>query len=420
MMQQNIGQESTQPRKPLRESRRSFLRRGAFLSAAAVLGGRPEGRPRVRAAAAPVPGSRVVQVHDPAATFWEGEGYYGDHVDQDRVDRMLDEGIKALTGEARLPAAWRKILPGYEPGRKIAIKINLNNSHSAHHIDALAQPVNAIVSGLKSLGVQDSDVWVIEPSMPIPPRVGDPILRLHPGVLLWDPFWANSYGHPVTFESGDPALRVEHRHAELTESRLPDLLAGVDYFINLPILKGHHGAGVTLSFKNLFGLVQGISRFHPYTYLSSEDWSEEASPLLDLGAHELLRKRTALIVGDALFGHPTDNMGVPPVWRTFGDAYPGSLFLATDPVAVDSVLFDVLHAEAPKRDEAQRYLHRAMDLDLGVHDHWSSPEEKSYTLIDFVEVDMAQSRSRVDRAIRDFRVGDSDRSGTERAIRELR
>src|SRR5512143_4091048 len=85
--------------------------------------------------------SRVVHIHAPAATHWDfGNSWYGNAVDQAVVNSMVEEGLKQLTGAASAAGAWGILLPKYQSGQKIAIKINLNNSNcndSDYSIDAL-------------------------------------------------------------------------------------------------------------------------------------------------------------------------------------------------------------------------------------------------------------------------------------------
>ena len=334
--------------------------------------------------------NRVVWVHDSEATFWDGEGYYGDYVDQSKVNVMIDVGIRELTGQTDTVSAWRQIIPNYTPGVKIGIKININNSGRNNSIDALAEPVNGIIAGLKAMGVEESDIYVLEPSRIFPSRIGDPILELYPDVILWDVFWGKSYGHGVTYESNDPSLVIEHRHPDLSHSILPDQLGELTYLINMPIIKGHpDGAEITLCFKNNFGFCRNIDRFHPYTYVASPDYSYDMNPLHDIYLNTNIRDKTVLIVGDALFGHRTSNAGTPEVWETFGGEFPNSIFMSIDPVAIDSVMFDFSNAESTKPEEAQLYLHRAEELGLGIHEHWDNPQNKKYLNIDFVTIEMS-------------------------------
>jgi len=352
---------------------------------------------------------RVVWLHDPKATFWEGQGYYGDYVDQNRVNAMIERGIKVLTGESNAELAWQHILPDYSQGKKIAIKININNKGRDNNIDALASPVNGVIAGLKSIGVSESDVYVMEPSRQFVTRIGDPILALYPNVLLWDTYWGGVYDHKVTYNSNDPSLIINHSNPGLSDSLLPDQLADVSYIINIPIIKGHPGgAEITLTFKNNFGYCKDINRFHPYTYPSSSDYSYDMNPLIDIYLNSHIRDKTVLIVGDALFGHRISNTGVPEVWDTFNGEFPNSLYLSVDPVAVDSVMWDFSNAEYTKVEQGQLYLHKAEEFGLGVHDHWNNQVDKQYTNIDFHKIEMSlTTRSNVDQKIRDFKNGTS-------------
>jgi len=110
--------------------------------------------------------STVVHVHAPSATSWNGETDFWNHVSQPVVDRMVDEGMMALTGKPTVADAWRAVLPSYAPGEAIAIKANFNNaascSYAGPEIDALMQPINAIVRGMKAIGVEESDIWVYD------------------------------------------------------------------------------------------------------------------------------------------------------------------------------------------------------------------------------------------------------------------
>ncbi|MFH1923983.1 MAG: hypothetical protein ABIP48_29365, partial [Planctomycetota bacterium] len=77
---------------------------------------------------------RVVWVHDPDATDWEGpgEGHWWEesHTSQAAVHQMMCRAIRALAGETGDTAAWEKLFRqfnethgrgdvGYQPGEKI-------------------------------------------------------------------------------------------------------------------------------------------------------------------------------------------------------------------------------------------------------------------------------------------------------------
>jgi hypothetical protein len=110
--------------------------------------------------------SRVVMVRDPKATsysFGSGESYAGT-IDQAVVDKMADDGLKLLTGAASVKEAWQEIIPDFEPGHVVAIKVNFNNTHpnfgepwdrDPYMMNALPETLNAIIRGLLQLGFSE-------------------------------------------------------------------------------------------------------------------------------------------------------------------------------------------------------------------------------------------------------------------------
>jgi hypothetical protein len=98
----------------------------------------------------------VVHVRDADATDWNGTDLFYNAVDQDVVNSMVQTGLQLLTGQESW--AFEPVHPGgYLAGQKIAIKVNLNMSRNCDShgnvIDALPQPVLALISGLVAAGV---------------------------------------------------------------------------------------------------------------------------------------------------------------------------------------------------------------------------------------------------------------------------
>ncbi len=120
---------------------------------------------------------RVIHLYSPSVTDWDfnSSHYYGRTqatgvvgVSQPVVDAMVDRGVTTLLGlqPGDVAEAWRRLTPDYVAGDRIAIKINLNNSSTCNStvaaIDAIAQPINAVVRGLKLRGVRDQDILVYD------------------------------------------------------------------------------------------------------------------------------------------------------------------------------------------------------------------------------------------------------------------
>ena len=137
----------------------------------------------------PPPNNRVVHVWDNAATAWNfSTGWYGDYIIQSRVNAMANQGLMALTNTGTIANAWQSLLPGYTAGKGIAIKVNFNNTggcaEDRNQIDAIAEPVNALVSGMTEAGVQAQDIWVYDALRPIPDRFRTKVLN--PNIKILD------------------------------------------------------------------------------------------------------------------------------------------------------------------------------------------------------------------------------------------
>ena len=91
-------------------------------------------------------------------------------------------------------------------------------------------------------------------------------------------------------------------------------------------------------------------------------------------------------MGDGLFaGNTWDS---PPLTMvTFGNKTPNSLFFATDPVAIDSVMHDLLAAEWAINSGANNYLRLANLAGLGVFERGNS-SGSGYTRINYRRVEM--------------------------------
>ena len=365
---------------------------------------------------------RVVHVRDADATHWDGTGFFYDAVDQDVVSAMVEAGLQHLTGRTTWTDIWSvlfgRVQPGgYSPGQKIAIKVNMNNSDrdgngcASHNnlIDALPQPVLALLHGLAAAGVLDNDVTIYDATYIgtgriIPDYLRSPISVAYPGVSY---IGRNVCPGVITPSHGkDPSLTVPFHPpvGSVTDRYLADILFDAKYLINMPILKRHGGDDynpVTLGFKNHFGSIDQISRgagddLHPYIMTGDPTYRTTYSPFVDIYANPNIRDKTVLTLGDGLYGAFGASSGTPLQWNTFDDA-PNSLFFAVDPVAVDCVMADFLVAEGViSRAHTYDYLFCAAEAGLGIcegtrddpgGDPWQLPYGSGYTNLQYTRIE---------------------------------
>jgi len=381
---------------------------------------------------------RVVWVHDPEATnegysFWTSPSWYDEsNLHQGAVSSMLDRGLAALTGVDdpvdALEAIFRHFNKargrgdrGYEKGEKIVIKINMNGlgNGSRDNINTSPQILIAILDRLvKGLKIPQDAITMGEPNISMDRITYASLLKAYPGVRTFERGRTKA-------TKGDAIFASDGRASD----PLPQAYIDADYMINVPVLKKHHRAGISLTAKLHFGSVTPFNpngAFDWHYSLPAPDGAGRVTNgdygvyrcLVDFMGHRDLGGKTLLYVVDGLWG--SINWGHPATkWRMapFNGDYPSSLFLSQDPVALDSVGYDFLYEEFgpdnpsegafdPRDDHGpfaryagvDDYLHQAADParrpagfvydperdgtalgSLGVHEHWNNPIDKAYS-----------------------------------------
>jgi hypothetical protein len=293
---------------------------------------------------------------------------------------MLAAGLSSLTGEKDPRDAWRRFV---SPGERIGIKFN----PVGHKVCGVTWDViGAVVDGLESAGIRRKDMLVWH-------RFNDEHAQtykpesVHPGVEAYLLNWfivKDGKNTPGGFERWDESvyyeaevsLPDEQNYLEEmfhggTKSFFPRILtrggnaSAVDKVINIPAFKHHGGPFITMALKNLaFGSITNCPRGHLYI----ERFISEVC------AFPPLRDKVVLNIMDGLRGQ-YDRGPVPApqfVWPL------ERLYIATDPVALDSIGFEVLLAKqvaagrlaADKIAEVRKRhngLAIAENLGLGVH-----------------------------------------------------
>jgi uncharacterized protein (DUF362 family) len=123
---------------------------------------------------------------------------------------------------------------------------------------------------------------------------------------------------------------------------LPKTALGADFLVSMPKLKTHHWAGVTLSLKNMFGIVPGSCYGWPKNVLH---WAGIDRAILDVAA----AARPDFAIVDGILGME----GNGPIQGAAKAS--GVLILGSDPVAVDATACRVMGL----RPERLKYLANA-------------------------------------------------------------
>jgi hypothetical protein len=386
---------------------------------------------------------RVVWAYNPAAARWDGKnGYWWqpENTDFSLVAEMLAQGLRAQTAQTGAAAAWQALFAhfktargksgqGYQPGEKIAIKINVNycQKHNYKGNGSFTNPA-AVLALLQQLvgpaGVPAEAITVYDAVRAIPNCILDACASAELGSVKFVDFLGGG-GREQSERDPNVVLRWS-QDVGGSPAYLPTCVTSADYMINLSGLKGHNLAGVTLSAKNHFGTIladwkgertlnspqganlHGFIAAHDFDAGPEWQWPQRPmgsyNALVDLMAHPHLGGKTLLYILDGIYPAPQQNAEVTlegSQWQSapFNGNWTSSLFLSQDGVAIDSVGYDFLSSEPvilaqkdvlPPGHSAQNYLHEAAQADqapsgaayaaasLGVHDHWDSPQTRRY------------------------------------------
>ena len=364
-----------------------------------------------------IPG-RVTWAHDAKAVAWDGTGSWWTDTNNDQsvIDRMVSHSIRGLTNEKKDAQAWSSIFhyfnrnhgrgnSGYKAGEKIAIKANLNNTKDHGTIERLNSSPHLLLSLVRQLTgpgrVPESSITVFDSSRFIPSNLYDKIHHEFPTVMFVDHVGGNGRVK-AEFEPNAIPFSVESRNA----TGLDTTVVEATYLIDAAVLRAHVSTGVTLCAKNLFGATSINPDWRKNAhdgFPPNRDGSASYSAFTDFLGQKDLGEKTMLFIIDGLYGN--DNVDGPPhrKWKMkpFNDAWPNSIFMSFDGVAIDTVGFDFLNSEWPDLPDmanADNYLREAAmahdppsktvydpDRDgircrsLGVHEHWNNGTDKKYS-----------------------------------------
>jgi uncharacterized protein (DUF362 family) len=229
------------------------------------------------------------------------------------VQKILDNALMNLTGVKNRNAAWSRY---FDKKDIVGIKVNtLAGRRMTSHI----QLVKAIVNSLKAIGIPEENIIIWDKADNDLTGAGFEINTTRKGVKCLSTESTVEYGDLIVYGS--------------IASCYSNILSNCTALVNVPVLKHHSMAGVTISLKNWLGAVHNPNKYH---------FDAAADPYIaDINMHDILRKKRQLIVCDALIAQCNGGPSFNPnyVWNC------NSLLVATDPVALDSVGTQMIEAK---------------------------------------------------------------------------
>jgi uncharacterized protein (DUF362 family) len=230
---------------------------------------------------------------------------YAQEPSREKTEWMLSAGMGSLFGVENTADGWKNL---FKPDDVVGIKVNCiaGPEMSTHPL-----VVAAIVSELRRIPIPAENIIIWDRTNRELSRAGYNVNVNGPGVRC--------YGTNVT--GYEKAATVKGSF----DGRLSKILTQrITALINVPILKNHGGAGVTISMKNHYGSFHNPGRHH----------GKMCDPYIaDLNSVDEIKAKTRLFVCDATKAQCN---GGPGYKSAFAWQYSG-LIVSTDPVALDTV-----------------------------------------------------------------------------------
>ncbi|MEO0081648.1 MAG: DUF362 domain-containing protein [candidate division WOR-3 bacterium] len=269
--------------------------------------------------------SDVVQCYDVNATS-------GNTINEPVVQVMVDESVKALTGQSTVGEAWKSLFPGITTSSVIGIKVNCINSSLPTH----PAVVRCIINGLAQMDLggtlfKKNNVIVWDRTNSELTASG---YSIYTGT---DPDTARCFGTNQSGVGYDTTKPLNVGGVSQNPSKIISQMC--EFIINAAVLKTHSQGVVTLTLKNHYGSV------HSPSSLSHSNSCTPSVPALSAQIRDVLTPtgKQKLFFIDGLFGLYSGGPGGSPNFN------PKLILMSRDTVACDYQGQNVINAERQRR-----------------------------------------------------------------------
>jgi hypothetical protein len=228
----------------------------------------------------------------------------------------------------------------------------MNNTYSHEESEEVNASPHVVLALLRSLvnkgGVPQQCIALIEPSRHITGFMYNKCASEFPGIIYVD----NGGGEGRTKSTYvEKAILYSADNGNLATG-LSSYVVESNYNINMALLKGHGGQGVTLCGKNWYGVTDIHANWrmnHHNNMNQRRDGSPSYIAFVDFMGHKDLGAKTLVYFIDGLYGSKLVDKKPSGKWNMapFNNDWPNSLFASQDGVAIDAVAVDFLCTEFP-------------------------------------------------------------------------
>jgi Domain of unknown function (DUF362) len=286
----------------------------------------------------PWPG-RVIAVHHPGCIV-------SNRYQAQPVEQIMHKGMTELTGAPGWPDAWRTL---FSRGDVVGIKVSPVGGAKLCS-DALV--LHQILDGLQQAGVSPRDVIVfnryrreflsagIDKWLPGGVRWTAPSEQYDEVQLDMQGYDPDHYMEMALIKPGESASDAHFRRSYVAKVATTQ----INKLINLPVLKHHQSAGVTIALKNMsHGMVNNVNRSHLSPTLNACGAFIPAVVNLPV-----IRQKAVLHIADGVraLWHGGPSGKARYIWEH------KTMYFATDPVALDKTGLAAIDAQRAKNGMA--------------------------------------------------------------------
>src|SRR5882757_1698111 len=245
------------------------------------------------------------------------------------VRQMMQKGVRELTGAPSWVDGWRRL---FEKGDVVGIKVS---PVGGKNLSSDALVLHEILAGLREAGVPDRDILVFNRYREETIAAG--IDKWLPQGIRWeaaserydewqhdmDGYDPDHYMEMALIKPGENFSDVHMRRSYIARV----VTRKINKFINLPVLKHHQSAGVTICLKNMsHGMSNNVNRSHTTPTLNACGIFIPSVVSLPV-----IRQKAVLHIADGIKASWHGGPGGKPkyIWEH------KTMYFATDPVALD-------------------------------------------------------------------------------------
>jgi len=287
-----------------------------------------------------------------AIVRYEGMMRTDNNFDEKAIGKALEI---ALSGFGDAPAA--DVLSRYA-GRDDVVGLKVNACFGERLNSTRLELVKGVVRLLKEIGVKENNIIIWDRCIDELEGCGFVINQSKKGVRCMASLTrkVQKGGKPVVgFESKVIRLgSIKTRYAKLATQEC-------SVIINIPVLKSFRNVGISGALKNMYGAIEITEENVKDCHANGCD-----PGITDVYGADVLRKKTKIAICDGIFPLYNGGPGDDPRYH---ERY-NSLFVATDPLAMDRVGLDFLNdIRAKKGMKALKsaYLNTAYERGLGTN-----------------------------------------------------